>query len=254
MKILLLLNISLVICLHGWANDSLPGKVYRWDDLPRQHEGISKPVMDGSTTTLARFKVTVETIGHRDRNRQKQVPVGEEELIIIKEGQAKISINKIDKTIGRGSVALIMPGEKYELANTGSGNIIYYSFSYKGRISDPERGLQSGGSFVLDWNYLDTQDTGKGYRRDFFNRPSSQLGQFEMHTTALNAGAVSHLPHTHVQEEIVLVLRGNVTMHIGGELFPASPGDIIFLPSGVPHALNNTGQEQCEYFAFQWRN
>jgi len=51
-----------------------------------------------------------------------------------------------------------------------------------------------------------------------------------------------------------LILRGNVTMHIDGKLIPASPGDIVFLSSGISHALLNTGKEQCEYFAFQWRN
>jgi len=43
-------------------------------------------------------------------------------------------------------------------------------------------------------------------------------------------------------------------MHIDGKLYPASAGDLVFLPSGIPHALLNTGKEQCEYFAFQWRN
>jgi mannose-6-phosphate isomerase-like protein (cupin superfamily) len=43
-------------------------------------------------------------------------------------------------------------------------------------------------------------------------------------------------------------------MYIDGNLIKAAPGDLVFLPSGVPHALKNTGTVQCEYFAFQWRN
>ena len=88
----------------------------------------------------------------------------------------------------------------------------------------------------------------------FNSRATSQLAQFEMHTTALDADSASHAPHTHVQEEIVLILRGHVTMHIDGKLIPAAPGDLVFLPSRIPHALINTGKEQCEYFAFQWKN
>ena len=75
-----------------------------------------------------------------------------------------------------------------------------------------------------------------------------------MHTTALNPGLESHAQHTHREEEIILIIRGNVTMHIGDKFIPAAPGDVVFLPSMVPHALKNTGTEQCEYFAFQWRN
>ncbi|MEI9908286.1 MAG: cupin domain-containing protein [Bacteroidota bacterium] len=45
-----------------------------------------------------------------------------------------------------------------------------------------------------------------------------------------------------------------MTMHIGDNFYKAGPGDVVFLSSLVPHALINTGSEQCEYFAFQWRN
>jgi len=29
---------------------------------------------------------------------------------------------------------------------------------------------------------------------------------------------------------------------------------VIFLESEIPHALNNTGDTACEYFAFQWKD
>jgi (S)-ureidoglycine aminohydrolase len=147
-----------------------------------------------------------------------------------------------------------MPHDEHGIENAGNTQATYYILKYKGKQPNPERGKQAGGSFMLDWKDLKTTKTGKGYRRDFFNRPTSQLAQFEMHTTALNADSASHAPHTHVQEEIILIIRGNVTMHIDGKLYPASAGDVVFLPSMIPHALLNTGKEQCEYFAFQWRN
>ena len=107
---------------------------------------------------------------------------------------------------------------------------------------------------MIDRNELKTTNTGKGYRRDFFNRPTSQLNQFEMHTTALNSDSISHAPHTHVQEEVILILRGNVEMFIDGKYYKGSEGDIFFLSSGILHNLKNVGKDQCEYFAFQWRN
>jgi (S)-ureidoglycine aminohydrolase len=179
----------------------------------------------------------------------------QEELMIVKEGQVKITIKGISKILGPGSIAFAMPGDEHGIENAGNTQATYYVLKYKGKLPmNPERTKQAGGSFMLDWNDLKTNNTGKGYRRDFFNRATSQLAQFEMHTTALNADSASHAPHTHVQEEIILILRGNVTMHIGDNFYPASPGDVVFLPSRIPHALLNTGKEQCEYFAFQWRN
>ena len=106
---------------------------------------------------------------------------------------------------------------------------------------DRESATQNGGSFILNWNDLPMAKTEKGGRREFFNRPTSQLLKFEMHTTALNPGLDSHAQHTHKEEEIILILRGNVTMHIGENFHKAAPGDVVFLPSGIPHALKNTG-------------
>lgn len=74
-----------------------------------------------------------------------------------------------------------------------------------------------------------------------------------MHATALNKGRDSHLPHTHRQEEIILIRKGNVKMHIADKYYDAAEGDLIFLNAFVPHALINTTDGQCEYFAFQWQ-
>ena len=175
--------------------------------------------------------------------------------MIVKEGLLKITMAGQSQTLGPGSIAWVVPGDEHVVDNAGNSDATFFILKYKGKLPpDTERAKKSGGSFMLDWNDLKTTNTGKGYRRDFFNKPTSQLNQFEMHTTALNADSVSHAPHTHVQEEIVLILRGNVEMFIDGKYYKGSQGDLYFLSSNTPHALKNIGKEQCEYFAFQWRN
>jgi quercetin dioxygenase-like cupin family protein len=74
-----------------------------------------------------------------------------------------------------------------------------------------------------------------------------------MHVTTLNAGLPSHAPHKHAQEEIILLIRGNATMTVENKEYPMSPGDFVFAASGDFHGIRNTGKEQCEYFAFQWK-
>ncbi|MEI9908287.1 MAG: hypothetical protein WDO71_00605 [Bacteroidota bacterium] len=71
-----------------------------------------------------------------------------------------------------------------------------------------ERAKQNGGSFMINWDTVTVKKTDKGQRREFFNKATSQLVKFEMHTTALHAGLDSHAPHTHKEEEIVLILKG----------------------------------------------
>jgi hypothetical protein len=55
-----------------------------------------------------------------------------------------------------------------------------------------------------------------------------------MHTTALNAGQDSHAPHTHVQEEIILIVEE--CCYIDGKL-QKDQQVICILSANVPHAL-----------------
>ena len=245
------------ISLSAQKNDSLPPGVYQWSKLNTTKEGtrIMRPILVGSTTSLSYFEVHSTTIEPGQAPHAPHKHSDEEELLIVKEGQLKITIHGENKIIGRGSVAFIMPGEMHGIENAGKTIATYYILKYKSReATDLNRAKENGGSFILNWDDIPPKPNEKGGRRDFFNRPTSQLAKFEMHTTALNPGLDSHAQHTHKEEEIILILTGNVTMHIASDFLKASPGDIVFLPSGIPHALKNTGGQQCEYFAFQWRN
>ena len=236
--------------------DSLEPKVYSWNKLEaiKEDTRVRRQILDGSTTSLINFEVHASTLEPGKAPHPPHTHVDQEELMIAKEGTVKITINGTSKILGPGSIAFAMPGDEHGIENAGNTQATYLILKYKGKKPDNERGNQAGGSFMIDWNELQPKNTGKGYRKDFFNRATSQLAQFEMHTTALNADSAIHAPHTHVQEEIIFIIRGHVNMHIDGKLYPASAGDLVFLPSLIPHALLNTGKEQCEYFAFQWRN
>ena len=118
-----------------------------------------------------------------------------EVLFIVKEGQVNINLYGVNKIVGAGSIAFAMTGTVHGITMPAIRRRLYYVLKYKGKLPiDIERAKRAGGSFLLDWNDLKTSGTDKGYRREFFNRPTSHLAQFEMHTTALNAGEESHLP------------------------------------------------------------
>ena len=256
-KILFFLFIINAFTAIAQKNDSILSGVYYWNKLEpiKEDTRVRRQVLEGKTFALEYFEIHASTLEPGKAPHPPHTHADQEELMIVKEGHVKITIAGQSKILGPGSIAFAIPGDEHGIENAGNTQATYYILKYKGKLAmNLERAKQSGGSFMLDWNDLKTNNTGKGYRRDFFNRATSQLAQFEMHTTALNKDSVSHAPHTHVQEEVILIIRGNVTMHIDGKLYPASAGDLVFLSSGIPHALLNTGKEQCEYFAFQWRN
>ena len=238
---------------HG---DSILSGVYYWNKLEpiKEDSRVRRQVLEGKTFALEYFEIHASTLEPGKAPHPPHTHTDQEELMIVKEGQVKITIAGQSKILGPGSIAFAMPGDEHGIENAGITQSTYYILKYKGKLPNIERGKQAGGSFMLDRNELKTSNTGKGFRRDFFNRSTSQLKQFEMHTTALNADSVSHAPHTHVQEEVILILRGNVEMYIDGKLYKGSAGDLYFLSANVPHALKNIGKEQCEYFAFQWRD
>lgn len=256
-KIFVFLFIVSTFTTFAQKNDSLVSGVYHWDKLQiaKEDSRTRRQVLEGKTFALSYFEIHSSTLEPGKAPHPPHVHDDQEELMIVKEGQVRITIAGESKILGPGSIAFAMPRDEHGIENAGTSQATYYILKYKGKLPmDNERAKQAGGSFMLDWNELKTSNTGKGYRRNFFNRATSQLNQFEMHTTALNRDSVSHAPHTHVQEEIISVLRGNVEMFIDGKYYEATAGDLFFVSSGVSHNLKNIGKEQCEYFAFQWRN
>jgi (S)-ureidoglycine aminohydrolase len=85
-----------------------------------------------------------------------------------------------------------------------------------------------------------------------FDRATAMTKRFEMHVTTLNEGLWSHPPHTHRAAEILLLIDNTAHESIDGKLLPATVGDIIFLESNVPHAIQNTSSGSSTYFAFQF--
>jgi (S)-ureidoglycine aminohydrolase len=237
--------------------DSLPSAVYNWSKLETQKaEGReTKKVLEGSTLDLAHLEIHTSTIGPGTTNHPPRAHNDVEELILVKEGNIQVTINDITKSLGPGSIIFIIAGDEQSFKNISDKPATYYVLSFKGRNPvNIQRGKQGGGSFIKDWKDLVVTKTGKGESRQIFDRPSSMFEKFDIHATNLDAGMISHLPHTHRAEEIILVIKGDVQMQIGEGFYNSTAGDIIFLESNVPHALKNTGNEQCSYFAIQWHN
>ena len=106
---------------------------------------------------------------------------------------------------------------------------------------------------MIDWNDVAFVETEKGGKRQIIDRATTMFARFEMHVTTLNKGLVSHAPHKHQAEEVIILIKGNAEMQIGDTHNKAEPGALVFLESQGAHALKNTGNGPCEYFAFQWQ-
>ncbi|MFT3705457.1 MAG: cupin domain-containing protein [Agriterribacter sp.] len=247
----LLLFLSANITLYA-KTDSLPSKVYHVSELPviKDSSRYRIQIMDGATPYLTNLEVHITILDPGKAAHPPHVHDSTEELIIVKEGKIRVTIAGRTKIINTGGVAMAMPGDLHETVNAGTEKATYYLLKYTKHKSDLSIATAS---LMVDWNEVKVEKTDRGFRRQQFNQPTVLFEQFDMHATTLNQGQVSHAPHTHIQEEIIIVRKGNIEMQIGNTFTKAIPGDLIFLNSQVSHALKNISNGTREYFAFQWK-
>jgi uncharacterized cupin superfamily protein len=62
-------------------------------------------------------------------------------------------------------------------------------------------------------------------------------------------GCPYHLHHA--QEEMFIILEGQGTLRVAGEMLPIRSGDVIFIPPGplYPHQIINTSEAPLKYYS-----
>jgi (S)-ureidoglycine aminohydrolase len=252
----ILLIIILVLPSSGFILPGvIPSKMYSWQKPTRMVQPglFSATLFEGSAYDMEYLQMTANALLTSARKSTLQVPGNEEHLLLIKTGVLSLGIKDSSWSIGGGSVALLMPGEKYTLQNTMNDSCTYYVMKYRSKaVADMARAQGSGGSLVKDWDKLEFKPHEKGGIRNYFERPTAMAKRFEMHVTTLKEGIKSHEPHTHRAEEIVLVIDNKTEMQIGDKFYKGGTGDIYYLGSNISHAIRNDGKETCTYFAFQF--
>ena len=107
-------------------------------------------------------------------------------------------------------------------------------------------------SALFTWESVPEKPTEQGARRGVFAAPTATLDELEYHTTTLKPGGSPHAPHTHQNEELIIVKEGAVEAYINGEWKPAPTGSLIFFASMVPHTVRNTGTVPATYHVVNW--
>ncbi|GAB3880720.1 cupin domain-containing protein [Spirosoma agri] len=254
MNFLLIRLLLLILATPATWVQPVHSGVYAWANAPltTKANGVQRTILDGTTTDFRRMSIHATTLPPHQAPHPSHKH-DDEELIIIKDGQLTVTIEGKTKTLGTGSVALMMPGDEHGFENKSDASATYYVMRYESKEpKDLGRGKQAGGSFWVDWNEVAFTPHDKGGIRRMFDRATAMTKRFEMHVTTLNEGLWSHPPHTHRAAEILLMIDKSAQESIDGKLGPATVGDLIFLEANVPHAIQNTSKGSCTYFAFQF--
>jgi len=102
------------------------------------------------------------------------------------------------------------------------------------------------------WADLQPKKTDVGELRPVVRQPTRTLDQLEMHITTLNPHTASHKPHTHPNEEMVIVKEGTLQAHVNGKEIVVPAGGVLFFASMQPHAVQNIGDTRATYYVINW--
>ncbi|MGZ4928761.1 MAG: cupin domain-containing protein [Halobacteriota archaeon] len=93
-----------------------------------------------------------------------------------------------------------------------------------------------------------------------FNGRAANLQDLSCHTSVLAGGCSPHPPHEHVEEEILIVLSGEINIILKDPDKPSHDiqkrlrkGKLAYYPAHFAHTLENTTRKPANYLMFKWR-
>src|SRR6185437_7651946 len=103
----------------------------------------------------------------------------------------------------------------------------------------------------------DTENGWKPY--PIFNGSTANLRSLSCHTSVLTQGSCPHPPHTHKEEELLLVLAGEVDLILpemqtlnGDHRKRLGSHEFVYYPAHFPHTLETVSANPANYLMFKW--
>jgi mannose-6-phosphate isomerase-like protein (cupin superfamily) len=76
--------------------------------------------------------------------------------------------------------------------------------------------------------------------------------QFVTGRFVLDPGKTPHTPHTHVEEEVMIVESGRGEIFCDGKTTRVGPGSVMFTTPNAPHGITNTGETPLVFYFVKW--
>lgn len=108
------------------------------------------------------------------------------------------------------------------------------------------------GPTVFKWEDMTVKKTATGEVRSLCRRPTATVDELEMHVTTLNPGLMSHPPHRHVNEELIIMREGECETLSNGTWVKIGSGSVVFNASNSLHGFRNVGTVPAVYHVINW--
>jgi XRE family transcriptional regulator, regulator of sulfur utilization len=108
------------------------------------------------------------------------------------------------------------------------------------------------GPTVFHWDEMKPVANSVGSHAQLCQQPTATLDQLEMHVSTLNPGQMSHPPHRHVNEELIILREGICETLSNGEWVRVEAGSVVFNASNSLHGFRNVGPWPAVYHVINW--
>ncbi len=68
----------------------------------------------------------------------------------------------------------------------------------------------------------------------------------------LPAGKTPHAPHTHAEEEVMIIESGNGEIFCDGKTTKVGPGSVMYTTPNASHGITNTGDTPIVFYFVKW--
>lgn len=127
-------------------------------------------------------------------------------------------------------------------------------------VPAPESDRPAHGSWIRHLRLPLAEDERTGWKRYPIRQgPTQCTASMSCHASVLSSGKTPHKPHSHLEEEILVMLDGEAELVIvdaegTAKRHPVRPGHFAYYESGQMHTIRNRSTSPATYLMFKWRN
>ena len=106
---------------------------------------------------------------------------------------------------------------------------------------------------VVGLEQLESSDPVSGCRVfTHYNGPTDQLSGLCAGMCVLEPGSTPHPPHTHPEEEFMIVASGTGEIECDGKVTQVGPGAMMYSAGNTIHGITNTGKLPMVFYWQKW--
>jgi len=87
----------------------------------------------------------------------------------------------------------------------------------------------------------------------YFEGATDQVRSMTAGSLRLKAGMSPHPPHTHAEEEFMVITEGSGEITVDGKVQKVGPGSMMYCAANKPHGIVNTGKSPLLFYFYKWK-